>query len=76
MIALKRQRRSLCFLVVCKKAWDVIRKPYKTHNKKENWPNSFSGYYLWTSGKGVLYGLSERSGVLYGNHIYIVSSKR
>ena len=27
---------------------------------------------LWTLGKGVLYGHSESSGVLYGNHIYIV----
>ena len=28
--------------------------------------------YLWTSGKGVLYRHSERSGFLYGNHIYTV----
>ncbi|TKJ37420.1 MAG: hypothetical protein CEE38_07930 [Planctomycetes bacterium B3_Pla] len=28
MIALKRQRRSLCFLALCREAWDVIRKPY------------------------------------------------
>ena len=34
---------------------------------------SFSRDDLWTLGKGVLYGHSERSGVLYGNHIYIVS---
>ncbi len=34
---------------------DVIRKPYKTPNKKENWPKSFPGDYLWTLGKGVLY---------------------
>ena len=41
-------------------------------NKKKNWPKSFPKDYLWTLDKGVLYGHSERSGVLYGNHIYIV----
>ncbi|MHC4146878.1 MAG: glycoside hydrolase family protein, partial [Planctomycetota bacterium] len=29
----------------------------------------------WTLSKGVLYGHSERPGVLYGNHIYIVKRK-
>ena len=52
--------------------WVLIRKPYKTPNKKENWPKSFLRDYLWTFGKGVLYWHWERSGVLYGNHIYIV----
>ena len=35
--------------------WILIRKPYKTPNKKVNWPESFPGDYLWTLGKGVLY---------------------
>ena len=46
---------------------------YKRPNKKENWPKSFPGGYLRTSDNGVLYGHSERSGVLYGKHINIVS---
>ena len=29
MTTLKRQRRCLCFLDLCREAWDVIRKPYK-----------------------------------------------
>jgi len=29
MIAPKRQRRSLCFLDLCREVWDVIRKQYK-----------------------------------------------
>ena len=41
----------------------------------EDWPKSFPRNYLRTSGKGVLYGHSERSGVLYGNHIYVVSPR-
>jgi hypothetical protein len=71
MIALNRQHRSLCFLALCREAWDVIRKPYKTPDKK-NWPKSFPKSYLRTSGKGMLYEHSERPGVLYGNHINIV----
>ena len=55
-----------------KEVRDVIRKPYKIPNKKENWAKLFPRDYLWTLGKGVLYGHSERSGVLYGNHIYTV----
>ena len=38
---MKRQRRSLCFIALCQEAWDVIRKPYKTFNEKENRPKSF-----------------------------------
>ena len=53
-----------------------MRKPYKIPNKKENWSKSFPRDYLRTSSKGVLYGHSERSGVLYGNHIYIVSAEK
>jgi hypothetical protein len=49
-----------------------MRKPYKILNKKEKWLKSFPKNYLWTLDKGVLYGHSERSDVLYGNHIYIV----
>ena len=37
------------------------------------WATSFPRDHLWTLGKGVLYGHSERSSVLYGNHIYIVN---
>ena len=51
---------------------DVIRKPYNTPNKKGNCPKSRPRNYLWISCKEVLYGHSERSGVLYGNHIYTV----
>jgi len=41
--------------------------------KKGNCPKSRPRDYLWISCKEVLYGHSERSGVLYGNHIYTVS---
>ena len=34
--------------------WVLIRKPYKTPNKKENRPKAFPRDYLWTLGKGVL----------------------
>ena len=44
--------------------------------KKENWPKSFPKDYLWTLGNGVLYQHSERSGVLYGNHKYVVRSEK
>ncbi len=53
---------------------DVIRKPYNISNKKGNCPKSRPRNYLWISCEGVLYGHSERSGVLYGNHIYTVGS--
>ena len=53
----------------------VIWKPYKTPNKKENWLKSFPEDDLWISGKGVLYGHSDSSGVLYGNHINIVGQQ-
>ena len=38
--------------------------------KKGNGPKSFPRNYLRTSGKGVLYGHSEKSGILYGNHMH------
>jgi hypothetical protein len=74
MTTLKRQRRPLCFLDLCREAWDVIRKPYKNSNKTKIRSKSFPKDYLRASDKGVLYGHLERSGVLYGNHIYIVRS--
>ena len=56
--------------------WVLIRKPYKRPNKKEDRPKSFPRDYLLTLGKGVLYGHLKRSGVLYGNHIYIVRNAK
>jgi hypothetical protein len=32
----------------------------------------YSRDYTWTLGKGVLYSPPEKSGILCGNHIYIV----
>ncbi len=71
MIALTRRRRSLCFLALCREAWDVIRKLHKAPDKKEDRPESLPRDYLWSLGKGVLYGHSERSGVLCGSHMYV-----
>ena len=67
-----RYRLSVAGTRTAKWLWVFIRKPYKTPNKKGNCPKSRPRNYLWISYKGVLYGHSERCGVLYGNHIYTV----
>jgi len=42
--------------------------------KRKTGLSPFQGIAYRLRGKGVLYGQLERSGVLYGNHIYIVRS--
>ena len=70
---LKRQHRSLRFLALCREAWDVMRKPYKTLDKKEDRRKCFQKGLLHVAEERVLCRQLGSCGFLSGNHIYIVS---